>query len=129
MARLIVFDASVVIAALSSTDRHHAAAAAAVTAATADDFVLSAVTRAEVLVGPTRLGGVALSATRAFVDACVTVPVTAAAADDAARLRALHPGLSLPDAFVVALGDQLDADAVWTFDRRWHSVSSRVTTP
>jgi predicted nucleic acid-binding protein len=64
-----------------------------------------------------------------FVDGCATVPVTALIADGAAALKARHRALSLPDAIALVLGDLLDADAVWTFDRRWSAVGFRVTSP
>ena len=39
--------------------------------------------------------------------------------ESAARLRARHRSLRLPDALVLACGELLDADAVLTTDRRW----------
>lgn len=129
MARLIVLDASVVIAALAADDAHHDAASAALAAATDDELVLAAITRAEILVGPARAGGAALAMARNFVDGCATVAVTASIADDAAALRARHRALSLPDAIALVVADLIDASAVWTFDRRWSGVDSRVTFP
>lgn len=129
MARLIVIDASVAIAALAADDAHHRAAAAALAAATADELVVAATTRAEILVGPARAGGRQLAAARDFVDGCATVPVTASIADDAATLCARHRALSLPDAIALVVAELIDADAVWTFDRRWSDVDSRVTIP
>ena len=126
MARLIVLDASVVIAALARSDVHHPAAAAAIAAAEDDDLIVSATTRAEVLIGPLRRGGAVLQAARDFVDGLNTVPVTAATADAAAEIRSTRRGISLPDAITLAIGDHLDADAVWTFDRKWRGVSKRV---
>lgn len=52
MARLILLDASVAIAALAADDAHHCAASAALAAATDDDLIVAAITRAEILVGP-----------------------------------------------------------------------------
>jgi predicted nucleic acid-binding protein len=130
MARLIVIDASVAIAALGSDDAHHEAASAALAAAADDDeLVLAATTRAEILVGPARRGGSALELARSFVDGCATVPVTASIADDAAGLRARHRALSLPDAIALAVADVIAADIVWTFDRRWSGVDSRAIAP
>ncbi|MHB8532527.1 MAG: type II toxin-antitoxin system VapC family toxin [Solirubrobacteraceae bacterium] len=129
MARLIVLDASVAIAALSADDTHHDAAAKALAEASDDDLVLAATTRAEILVGPTRAGGEALTAARDFADGCETVPVSAAIADDAAALKARHRGLSLPDAIALIVAEMIDADAVWTFDRRWRDVHKRVSVP
>ena len=129
MAQLIVLDASVAIAALSADDTHHDAAVEALAGASDDELVLAATTRAEILVGPARVGGKVLSAARDFADGCETVPVSAAIADDAAALKARHRGLSLPDAIALVVAEMIDADAVWTFDRRWRDVHQRVTIP
>ncbi len=126
MARLIVLDASVAIAALSADDAHHDAAVDALAGASDDELVLAATTRAEILVGPARVGGKALAAARDFADGCETIPVSAAIANDAAALKAHHRGLSLPDAIALVVAEMLDADAVWTFDRRWRDVHQRV---
>jgi predicted nucleic acid-binding protein len=129
VARLIVLDASVAIAALAANDAHHEAAVAALVAASDDELVLGATTRAEMLVGPARAGGRALAAARDFADGCETVPVGTAIADDAAALKAQHRGLSLPDAIALVIAEMIDADAVWTFDRRWRDVDPRVAIP
>ena len=129
MARLIVLDASVAIAALAADDAHHAAATAALASATDDELVLAATTRAEILVGPSRAGDTRLRHARDFVDGCATVPITASIADDAAALKARHRALSLPDALSLIVGDLVDADAVWTFDHRWSAVHPRVAIP
>jgi len=129
VARLIVLDASVAIAALAADDAHHKAAADALAGASDDELVLAATTRAEILVGPARVGGKVLMAARDFADGCETVPVSAAIADDAAALKARHRGLSLPDAIALVVAEMIDADAVWTFDRRWRDVHQRVAIP
>jgi predicted nucleic acid-binding protein len=129
VARLIVLDASVAIAALSADDAHHDAAVDALAGASDDELVLAATTRAEILVGPTRVGGKVLTAARDFADGCETVPVSASIADDSAALNARHRGLSLPDAIALVVAEMIDADAVWTFDRRWRDVQQRVTIP
>lgn len=129
MARLIVLDASFAIAALSADDAHHDAAARALAGARDDELVLAATTRAEILVGPARVGSKTLEAARDFADGCETVPVSAAIADDAAALKARHRGLSLPDAIALVVAEMLDADAVWTFDRRWRDIHQRVAIP
>jgi predicted nucleic acid-binding protein len=129
VARLIVIDASVAIAALAADDAHHGAASAALVATTDDELVIAATTRAEILVGPARVGGAAFATARDFVDGCATVPVTASIADAAAALKARHRALSLPDAIALVVAELIDADAVWTFDRRWSGVDARVTFP
>lgn len=129
MARLIVLDASVAIAALAVDDAHHTAASTALAAAVDDELVLAATTRAEILVGPSRVGGGKLAAARDFVEGCATIPITADLADEAAALKARHRALSLPDAIALVVAELIEADAVWTFDRRWLSVQSRITIP
>jgi predicted nucleic acid-binding protein len=129
VARLIVLDASVAIAALSADDAHHDAAVDALASAGDDELVLAATTRAEILVGPARVGGKVLTAARDFADGCETVPVSAAIADDAAELKACHRGLGLPDAIALVVAEMIDADAAWTFDQRWRDVHQRVAIP
>ncbi len=129
MARLIVLDASVAIAALSVDDAHHDAAVNALAGASDDELVLAATTRAEILVGPARARGKALAAARDFTDGCETIPVSAATADGAAAMKADHRGLSLPDAIALVVAAMINADAVWTFDRRWRDVHRRVAIP
>ena len=130
MARLIVLDASVSIAALSIADAHHQAAAAAFAqVGQEDELVLAATTRTEILVGPCRVGGSALQSARDFVDGGAIVPVTTAIADAAAELKARHNALSVPDAVAIAVADVVGADIVWTFDQRWSTVDTRVTIP
>jgi predicted nucleic acid-binding protein len=129
VARLIVLDASLAIAALSADDAHHDAAVDALTRAGDDELVLAATTRAEILVGPARVGGKVLRAARHFTDGCETIAVSAVIADDAAALKARHRGLSLPDAIALVVAELIDADAVWTFDRRWRDVHRRVAIP
>lgn len=129
MARLIVLDTSVAIAALAVDDVHHDAAVAALAGASEDDLVLAATTRAEILVGPARAGSDALVAARDFVDGCETVPISGAIADGAATLKGRHRALSLPDAIALVVAEMIDADAAWTFDRRWCDVQPRVVIP
>jgi predicted nucleic acid-binding protein len=124
-----VLDASVAIAALAADDSHHGAASTALADLRDSQLVIAATTRAAILVGPSGAGGAALAAARDFVNGCETVPVTAAVADDAAALRSRHRTLSLPDAIALAVARVIDADAVWTFDRRWSGVDSRVIIP
>jgi predicted nucleic acid-binding protein len=129
VARLIVLDASVAIAALSADDAHHDAAVNALAGAGEDELVIAATTRAEILVGPARVGGGALKTAQDFTDGCETVPVSSAIADDAAALKARHRALSLPDAIALVVAERIDADAVWTFDRRWRDAHQRVAIP
>jgi predicted nucleic acid-binding protein len=92
-------------------------------------LVLAATTRAETLVGPSRVGGKALAAARDFLDGCETIPVGAGVADDAAALTARHGALSLPDAITLVVAELIDADVVLTFDRRWRGLQPRISIP
>ena len=129
MARLIVLDASVAIAALASDDDNHRSASSALAGARGDELVVAATTRAEVLVGPARSGGEALAVARDFLDGCETIPVGAGVADAAAVVKAHHRALSVPDAITLVVAESIDADLVWTFDRRWRGLHSQVAIP
>lgn len=95
--------------------RSHRTATASLAAANDDERVVAATTRAEILVGPSRVGGVAFATARNFVDGCATIAVTASIADDTAALRARQRTLSLPDAIALVVANLIDADAAWTF--------------
>lgn len=130
MARLIVVDASVAIAALSARDvRHKTAVTSLSSLQDEDELVLTATTRTEILVGPERVGGDVLRSASAFIAGCTTIPVTAAIADAAAILKARRNALSVPDAVALAVADTIGADLVWTFDQRWAGIDPRVTIP
>jgi predicted nucleic acid-binding protein len=124
---LVVLDASVVIALLDAGDAHHAAAVAAVGQARRDALVLPASAYAEVLVDPWRRGPDAVAVVRRLVtDLGIHVqPLTADTAEGAARLRARHSALRLPDALVLATANALDA-TVLTCDRAWPRVTRRA---
>lgn len=53
-------------------------------------------------------------------------PIAASAAEEAARLRARHPSLRLPDALVIAHAEAIGADELLTTDARWKRFSTRV---
>ena len=113
---LIVLDASVIIAQLDSTDAHHAAAADLLEAAADESWGASAVTLAEVLVGPARRGeGDRIQGllTRWGVET-IAVP-----ADAPLRLAVLRSrtALKLPDCFVLLAAEQAGG-AIATFDDR-----------
>ncbi len=83
--------------------------------------VMSALTVAELLVGPSKAGAAALATIegffRFFSDIRV-VPLEASTARVAARVRA-SAGLALPDAAVVATALEHDATIIATNDGRW----------
>ena len=82
---------------------------------------------AEILVDPWRRGPDAVALVKRFLmDLGVRIePLTAAMAERAARLRASHRALRLPDALVLATADTLGASAL-TCDRSWPRLSRRA---
>lgn len=124
----VVLDASVVIGALDATDSRYPAARAAITARrlAGDDLRVPASVWSEVLVGAFRQGRASEAERQVRVFAGAPRPVDQEVAVAAARLRALHPALRLPDALVLATAEVDDAD-VLTADRRWSAYSARVT--
>lgn len=127
----VVLDASVVLALLDPQDALHQAAVTALREhrAAGARFALPASVLAEVLVGAARLGDQALEQRRDQIVAAFGSPVAldGAVAVNAARLRATHRSLRLPDAVVLATAQVIDAAAVLTGDKQWHKVDSRVT--
>jgi PIN domain nuclease of toxin-antitoxin system len=125
VARLIL-DASVVIAFLDPGDASHEAAVSALSASTGPRTIPASVL-AEVLVHPYREGAAAARQVERVVAALATdvAPLTEEIARAAARLRARHARLRLPDALVLATGEALGAE-VLTADRALGAVSSRV---
>lgn len=124
----LVLDSSVVLAVLAPEDVHHAAARSALEAAASEPLCVSVVTYAEIMVGAIRKGDEAVSTAEGFFDEVIAriEPVSRAIARKAAELRAAHAGLGLPDAIVIATGDELDADRTLTADARWRHVSPRI---
>lgn len=125
---LIVVDASVLIAFLGADDDLHDAAVSALGEVEDDDLVIGATTFLEVLVGAYRRGERHAETVKDFVRSLPlqVEPVTAAIADAAARLRARHRALAVPDALTLAVAEAIGADVVLTADRRWRTVSPRV---
>lgn len=124
---LIVVDASVLIALLDPDDALHEAAAAALTRHAGDELKLPASAYSESLVGPARRGDLP-AAKRAVASLLMNVvPVTDRIAEHAAKLRARHPKLRLPDALVVATGSTLKADVVLTADAGWRRLGATVS--
>jgi predicted nucleic acid-binding protein len=116
---LIVLDASVVIAHLDPDDALHVAATSGLVEHAGDDLRLPASAYAESLIDPARRGRLdeardALGALQLRI-----VPIDGPLAERAATLRAHERALRLPDAFVIACGQLLGADAILTADRRW----------
>jgi predicted nucleic acid-binding protein len=120
-----LLDTSVVIAALNRDDALHQAASRAVR----DErdrkaLAISALTYAELLVGPLRAGGRALEVVENFAAQVRIIDLSPEIARRAAEERVAR-GLKLPDAVIVATG-LLHADLILTADSRWKGVE-RVT--
>lgn len=126
---LVVLDASVVIAFLDPDDALHGPAVEALTEHQHDELLIPASVYAEILVGPHRKGAEAVAEVEAFLaDFAVRIetlrPTTARAA---AKLRSESRSLRLPDAFVLALADEVKADSVLTGDESWVPISGHVS--
>jgi predicted nucleic acid-binding protein len=125
---LAVLDASVVIAFRDPAGALHTRAVAAFREYCSNDFVLPASVYAEVLVAPMRHGPTAVASLAEFIDdlGIQIAPATGEIARQAAALRAVNPALRLPDAFVLATGEVLDAAVVLTGDAAWPRFNARA---
>ena len=120
---LIHLDAGVIIGFLDGNDGHHLAAHSRLTAAlhAGDQLAMSASAFAECLVGPARRGDVQIRRVQDLFDR-VPIAIVALNAETsvvAARLRAQHRALRLPDAFVIATAISDAADELVTTDTKW----------
>ena len=124
----VVLDAGVIIGALDSTDAHHQSAAAALGGLGRDDLVVPASVLAEILVRPYMRGPKVVQRVERFlVDLGTRVhPLDEAVAHTAARLRASHASLRLPDALTVATATVVGG-AVLTTDKGWPRLGVPVT--
>jgi predicted nucleic acid-binding protein len=127
---VVVLDAGIVVAVLDASDGHHDTATHALRQArdAGHTLILPASAYAEVLVAPLRAGEQQAHRVDDFLDA-VPIDVRAATRSicrHAARLRAEHGRLRLPDALVVATAIELDAASVVTTDGRWPDLGVRV---
>ena len=123
---LIVLDAGVLIGALDDAHAHHSAAAEAIAAQSDADLRLPISAYSEVLVAPARFGRLEdvkadLAGLGLVIDA-----IGEATAEAAARLRARHASLRLPDALVIAHAEVVEADELLTTDATWERFSDRV---
>jgi predicted nucleic acid-binding protein len=127
----VVLDASVVLALFDPEDALHSSASAAVRRRrdAGDEFILPASVLAEVLVGAAKRGDGELASRRALAIAAFGPPrpLDEEVAVAAARRRARHRSLRLPDALVIATADVAGADAVLTGDKRWEGMDPRIT--
>jgi predicted nucleic acid-binding protein len=121
---LALLDTSIVIAALNRDDALHEAASQAVRAERdRHGLAISALTYAELLVGPLRAGGGAVDVVERFAAQVRIVDLSPPIARLAAELRAAR-GLKLPDAVIVATGLRLPADVIVTADARWQGIET-----
>jgi predicted nucleic acid-binding protein len=119
---LALLDTSIVIAALNRDDALHRAAGQALRAERdRHALAISALTYAEILVGPLRAGGRAVEVVERFAAQVRIADLSPDIARRAAELRASR-GLKLPDAVIVATGLRLGASVILTADARWKGI-------
>lgn len=126
----VVLDTSVVIGFLNTDDAHHKAATAAITEHrdALHRFVLPATVLAEALVSAARHDPGRLAEVRRLIDSLFgpTRMVDESVAVEAARVRARHKSVQLPDAVVIATGVVDEAIQILTADRRLGRADRRV---
>ena len=125
---VVHLDAGVVIGLQDANDAHHTSAHLALVRISRDGhgLAMAASAFAECLVGPYRRGKASVDIVRSLFE---RLPITIVALDSeiaatAARLRAQHAGLRLPDALVIATAISRAADQLVTTDRRWPSAKA-----
>jgi predicted nucleic acid-binding protein len=127
----VVLDASVVLALFDPLDSLHVPASAETRSRRdqGDEFMLPASVLAEVLVGAARRSETELATRRSLAIAAFGLPrpLDEEVAVAAARRRARHRALRLPDALVIATADVVGADVVLTGDKRWARLDKRIT--
>ena len=116
-------DAGILIGFLDRADAHHAAASLVLAEALdrGDHLAMASSAFAEILVAPARAGERAIEVVQ---DARRRLPIDIVGIDadvalEAARLRAAHRSLRLPDALVIAAAVEAGAQRLVTTDRRW----------
>jgi predicted nucleic acid-binding protein len=121
---VIVLDANVLIAYLEPSDPHHDRAVELLLNAETEHLGISAITLAEVLVGPARAGRLAEAKAVMRDLEMVVVPVTS---DDPASLAALRAGtgLHLPDCCVL-MAAEAERAALASFDKRLVGAASKL---
>jgi predicted nucleic acid-binding protein len=122
---LIHLDAGVVIGLLDADDAHHATATAALARAQhdGDRLAMAASALAECLIGPVRRGERAVEVVEQLFERLPidVIDLDPHAARTAARLRARHNALRLPDALVIATAVERVAAELITTDHKWPS--------
>ena len=125
MAR-VALDADVVIAFLDRADDQHERAVGVLRdhLAAGDEILIAASVYAEVLVRPLQRGSGGIVDEFLSAIGATVVAVDRQLARSAAGLRARHRSLRLPDAFVLAVAIEGNADLL-TFDQRLRRVAVR----
>lgn len=125
---VVHLDAGVVIGLLDANDAHHSAAHRAVADVLRDGhgLAMAASAFAECLVGPHRRGKASVLVVHNLIE---RLPITVVSLDldtasMAARVRAQHVSLRLPDALVIATAVHHAADRLITTDGKWPTASS-----
>lgn len=123
----VVVDASVLIALLDRNDAKHSVAVATIGRIRAEGLRLPASAYAETLVRPYRRGGGAVAEVDQAIDdlSIDVVAITRDIARRAAKIRSRHPSMTLPDALVLATGEELGARVV-TADAAWRRFGVRA---
>ncbi|MGH2944800.1 MAG: PIN domain-containing protein [Solirubrobacteraceae bacterium] len=122
---MTLLDSAVVAGFLKADDALHAAASPAVRAAAAEGSLIASVVTVTELLAGARLGHHDEQVVWDFFRQLVAtiIPFTLDLADRAAELRAGHRALKLPDAIILATGEQ-HADTIVTADERWGGVTA-----
>ncbi|WP_371779880.1 type II toxin-antitoxin system VapC family toxin [Streptosporangium subroseum] len=126
----VVLDSCILLGLFDPKDALHLAAAGTVRERRlrSDRLAVPIIVSSEILVGAARQGEPALKdRLRRLIRAFGTpVPIDLDIAVTAARLRAAHSALRLPDALVLATGIVLDAEML-SADKKWPKIDPRVT--
>jgi predicted nucleic acid-binding protein len=121
---LALLDTSIVIAVLNRHDTLHPAARRSLLAARdRHALAISALTYAEILVGPLRAGEDAVEIVERFAAQTHILDLTSQIARLAAELRALR-NIKHPDAVILATGLWHRADVILTGDVRWKGIET-----
>jgi len=118
---VIVLDANVLIAHFDPSDKHHERAGNLLLSATGDSLGASAITLAEVLVGPARVGQLDRARNAVLQLGVIGVPVDDNSFVRLAQIRA-ETNLKLPDCCVLLAAEQAGA-VLATFDERLASTA------
>lgn len=124
MARVIVLDASILIAYLDEDDEHHDRSMVLLSREIGDDLAISPITLAEVLVAPTRDQRSAPVLTAITALEVASIPITVDSAVRLAQLR-VTTRLRMPDCCVLLAAQDASA-RVASFDDRLLTAASAV---